>query len=32
MLDRKRKGEKTGYEHYQIYIENPTQIRFETLK
>ncbi len=31
-VGQKEKGEQTGYEHYQIYIENPTQIRFETLK
>lgn len=31
-IGQKEKGEKTGYEHYQIYIENPTTIRFETLK
>lgn len=31
-VGQKERGEKTGYEHYQIYIENPSQIRFETLK
>ncbi len=25
-------GGEQGYEHFQIYIENPTAIRFETLK
>lgn len=34
-LAKKEKGEEggeQGYEHYQIYIENPTPIRFSTLK
>lgn len=31
-IGQKERGEKTGYEHYQIYIENPTQIKFKTLK
>lgn len=26
------KGEETGYLHWQIYIENKTQIKFQTLK
>lgn len=26
------KGGEQGYEHYQIYIENPNAIRFDTLK
>lgn len=26
------KGEETGYIHWQIYIENKTQIKFQTLK
>lgn len=26
------KGEETGYEHWQVYVENKTQIRFSTLK
>lgn len=27
-----KEGGEQGYEHYQIYIENPTAIRFDTLK
>lgn len=30
--ERGKEGGEQGYEHYQIYIENPTPIRFETLK
>lgn len=26
------RGESTGYLHWQVYIENPTQVRFSTLK
>jgi len=31
-LERGKQGGEKGYKHYQIYIENPTQIRFDTLK
>lgn len=31
-LERGKKGGEQGYEHYQIYIENPTPVRFDTLK
>lgn len=27
-----KQGGDQGYEHYQIYIENPTAVRFDTLK
>ena len=31
-IGQKEKGEKTNYEHYQIYIEHKNPIKFETLK
>ena len=31
-LEQGEKGGEQGYKHYQIYIENPTQISFSTLK
>lgn len=31
-LEQGKEGGEQGYKHYQIYIENPTPIRFNTLK
>jgi len=31
-LEQGEKGGEQGYKHYQIYIENPSAVRFQTLK